>query len=251
MNEYEISKLSEAKIKRFTISVLGFGYGGSSVRVTDELLNECEGTHGFSYSESGAFMGVDQGDILHIVIGIRVGRDFHVVYAEETESWARLDVLMSQYGVSLCLIDAQPNKHSSKSFVSRHRGRAAIQYFVGRELKRGVEVHEGFHEIDTVSMDRTEALDAMIDKMQERKLVLPSRKMCSGSNLATLEDLRRHLRALTTKNETGGNGVTRRVYDSGPLVMNHFGMALNSATVAAFDLGTQPGPMVMPLFLKR
>jgi hypothetical protein len=251
MKEYETSKLAEAKIKRFTISVLGFGYGGSNVRVTDELLTECEGSHGFSFSETGAFMGVDQGDILHIVIGVRIGKDFHIVYAEETESWSRLDVLMVQYGVSLCLIDALPNKHTAKSFVSRHRGRAAIQYFAGKELKRGVEIHEGFHEIDTVAMDRTEALDAMIDRMQLQKLILPSRRMCSGSDLATLEDVRRHLRALTTKNETGSNGMTRRVYDSGPMVMNHFGMAMNSAVVAAFELGVQPGPMVMPIFLKR
>ena len=250
MAEYEIAKLAEAKIKRFTISVLGFGYGGSNVRVTDELLNECESQLGFSYSESGAFMGVDQGDILHIAIGIRRGRDFHVVYVEETESWNRLDILMAQYGVSLCLIDAMPNKHTAKSFVARHRGRAAIQYFTGKELRRGVETHEGFHEVDTVSMDRTEALDSMIDRMQGGRIWLPARKAVSGKDLATLEDLRRHLRALTTKNEATSTGMTRRVYDSGPNIVNHFAMALNSAATAAFDLGQQPGPMVMPIFIK-
>ena len=92
----------------------------------------------------------------------------------------------------------------------------------------------------------------MIDKMQVHRISLPSRKMTSGRDLATLEDVRRHLRALTTKNEAGPNGITRRVYDSGPMVMNHFSMALNSAVIAAFDLGrTQAGPMVMPVFLKR
>ena len=252
MDEFEVSKLSEAKIKRFTISILGFGYGGANVRVTDQLLADCEGTHGFSYSENGAFLGCDQGDILHIAIGVRSGNKFQLVHFEEADGWNRLDTLMIQYGVSLALVDAQPNKHSSKSFVARHRGRSAIQYFAGKTLNRGVELHEGFHEIDTVTMDRTESLDAMVDKMQVGRIILPSRKMCSGKDLATLEEVRRHLRALTTKNETGPNGITKRVYDSGPLVANHFGMALNSAVVAAFDLGKkQAGPMVAPIFLKR
>lgn len=248
VREYEDYRRSQNRLARFMISVLGFPYAGGNARVTDELLELCEGDHGFSYSESGAFMGVDQGDTLTITVGILSGGRLLTVHAEETEDWGRLDFLMSQFGVRYCLIDAQPNKHSAKAFCARYPGRASIQYFGGKELKRGEELHEGKTVVPTVTVDRTVSIDGMIDRMEGGFIALPSRKKCSGAALSNLEDVRRHLKNLVARTEETAGGLLKKQYLRGS-IENHYGMSLNSMVLAAYELGmASAGPTVMPVF---
>lgn len=250
MQEYEAYKTSQLRLERFVISVLGFPFAGGNARVDDNLLDFCEGELGFFQQASGCFMGVDQGDRLTITVGQIVNGRLQVVHCEETELWDRLDFLMQQFGVMYCVIDAMPNKHSAKSFASRHIGRVSIQYFSGKELKRNEELFENRMTIPTVTCDRTDTLDALIDKMEAGLIVLPCRDKCDAKNLGVINDIRRHLKNLIAKVEQTSAGMVRRVYLRGG-VENHYGMALNSCCIAAFDLGmTAPGPMVMPMFTK-
>lgn len=250
MDEYEAYKTSQLKLERFVISVLGFPFAGGAARVDDNLLDFCEGETGFLYESNDCFMGIDQGDRLSIAIGQMVGHRLHMVHFEETEKWDRLDDLMSRYGVRYCVIDAMPNKHSAKSFASRYPGRVSIQYFAGKNLKQSEELFENSLCIPTVTMDRTDSLDALIDKMEGGFIVLPSRSKCDAKHLGVINDVRRHLKNLISKVEQSPTGVVKRVYLRGG-VENHYGMALNSACVAAFEMGvTSPGPMVLPVFTK-
>lgn len=250
MQEYEIYKTTQLRLERFVISVLGFPFAGGAARVDDNLLDFCEGEVGFLYESSGCFMGVDQGDRLSVVVGHMNKGRFQVVHFEETEVWDRLDHLMQQYAVRYCVIDAMPNKHSAKSFAVRNRGRVSIQYFTGKQLKCNEEMFENRTTVPTVTVDRTDSLDALIDKMEGGLVVLPNRAKCDQVHLGLINDLRRHLKNLIAKTEQSPNGMVRRVYLKGG-VENHYGMALNSACVAAFDLGiTTPGPMVLPVFTK-
>ncbi len=249
MDEWENSQKSEIALKRFTISVIGFPYGGGNARVTEELLDFCEGDYEFSFAESGAFMGVDQGDILSIVIGILSGHRLLTCWIEETESWDKLDQFMVRYGIRHCVIDALPNKHSAKTFAARHHGRVTIQYFAGKTLKIGQEFLEGRTSIQTVSVDRTEALDKTIDYMEQGLIGTPSKARSKGKQLTALEDFRRHCKQLISREEQMPGGGVKRVYLRGD-IENHLGMALNSCRIAAFEIGTHPGPMVMPIFHK-
>jgi len=248
MQEWKESRRSQSKMSRFTISILGFPYGGGAARVTDTLLNQREGDYGWAYEGAiGAFMGVDQGDRLHVAINIRSGALSLFSFFEEVESWDRLDYFMEKFGIAFCVVDALPSKHSAKAFASRHPGRVAIQYFQGKELKRGEELHEGIYKIDVVSQDRTESLDAFIDKIEAGLIWLPKRSLCEGAALSLVEDARRHLKKLIVKWEHKANGVTKRNYISGQHVENHYAMAMNSATIAAYEFGQQASPMVMPI----
>ena len=250
MSEYESYRTTQSRLERFTISVLGFPFAGGNARVDDTLLDFCEGEHRFQIEGSGCFMGVDQGDKLAISVGyIDQGRMFFCHF-EETEVWDRLDMLMERFGIRYCVIDAMPNKHSAKSFATRHLGRVSIQYFAGKELKQNKELYEGRTVVDTVSCDRTDTLDALIDKMEMGLIVLPSRNACEGSSLTTLSDVRRHLKNLVAKVQQTATGITKRVYLGGN-TENHYGMSMNSAVLAAFELGiSAPGPMVLPVFSK-
>jgi hypothetical protein len=246
---YEDKKRSQAGLENFTISVLGFPFSGANARVNDELLDFMEQDYQFAFKGTGCFMGVDQGDVLTIVVGMCSGQYFKILYAEETESWKRLPYLMSQFGVMHCVVDAQPNKNSAKEFAIHHRDRVSIQYFGGKELKKGEELYEGKIVVPTVTADRTETLDGAIDRMEMGLVHLPSRSKATGSALSTIEDIRRHLKQLITKNEEGANGITKKVYLRGNGIENHYGMALNSALISAYGLGfNSPGPMVLPVF---
>jgi len=249
MTEYEESRRSQAKMARFVISILGFPYGGGAARVHDELLNACEGSYGFTHAGTGAYMGVDQGDVLTIAIGIRSGVRFKFLYFEETESWNRLDELMTRFGVEYCIIDAQPNKWNAKEFAAKHPRRVSIQYFGNTELRQAVELHESKWEINSVYVDRTESIDGFIDKMEIGLIEFPARAQTdSGLHLSRLEDMRRHLKKLIVKYEPRANGLMVRTYIRGPNIENHYGMACNSASIAAFEFGREPGPMCMPVF---
>lgn len=253
MNEYFESRKSQAKMSRFTISILGFPYGGGAARVTDDLLNQCEGMHGWAYSGNGYYMGVDQGDRLHVAIGPRNGAGLFFEYFEETEDWNRLDALMEQFNVDYCVVDAEPNKYNAKQFAQKHKGRVSIQYFAGKALKKGTEPAIGGaegEEVDVVSQDRTESLDLFIDAMEQGQIYFPSRADCSDATLAKVEEVRAHLKRLTCKFVTNAKGNTVRVYAKGPHIVNHYGMACNSARIAAFEFGNVATTTVMPIFVK-
>ena len=258
MNEYAESKKSQDRLSRFFISILGFPYAGGAARVTDELLDRAEGKdnessqYGWSYQEVGAFMGVDQGDVLTISIGIRSGISFYLSYFEETRNWDRLDVLMSQFGVHYCVVDAQPNKYPAKEYALRWPGRVSIQYFAGKDLKMGEEPHKDEKTmVPYVAVDRTESIDSFIDKMEAGLIRLPARRLCEGQALSRVEDARRHLKELIVKYETDKNGSTRKTYAHGPNIENHYGMSSNSATLAAYTFGGQASPMCLPVFSKK
>jgi hypothetical protein len=249
MREWESERKSQFGLARFTISVLGFPFSGGAARVTDELLDFAEGEHGFSFNGYDCFMGVDQGDTLTISIGGMQKGQLVFLYFEETEDWDRLDSLMQAFRIRFCVIDAQPNKHPAKALAARYSNRVAIQYFGAQELKVGKELHEGKIEVDKINVDRTTSIDAFLDKLEQGQIVLPSRQACSGKQLASLEDVRRHLKQLICRNETLPSGLMKKVYLSGNGIENHYGMSMNSATIAAFELGIRPsGPMVMPVF---
>lgn len=251
MTEYEAHRRSQSMMARFTISILGSPFAGGMARVTDELLDFCEGDYKPAFEETGAFMGIDQGDTLHICVGAWSGRLFRFVWFETTDDWGRLDVLMSRFGVTHCVIDAQPNKNSAKAFAAKYPNRVSIQYFGGRELKTNVELHENKYEIPTVMVDRTESIDAMVDRMEMGQVQIPSRRLTDGQALRSIEDARRHFKQLVAKHDEKADGLMKRVYLRGRNIENHYAMAANNACLAAFEMGLpSAGPMVVPIFTK-
>lgn len=248
MYEYENKKASSLGLENFNISMLGFPYSSNSVRITDETLDGIEGDYGVTLTGNGCYMGVDQGDELCVVVGMMSGNVFKVIYLERTEKWGRLETLMDQFGVAYCLIDAMPNKHSAKQFAAKFPNRVSIQYFQNTSFRRGEETLEGRVTIPTVCIDRTESLDQMIDEMEMLRIIVPSRHFSDERWMRELEVFRRHLKQLVTTIEYNSKGAPVRSYLSGK-IENHYGMALNSAYLAA-KVGVFQSPiMVKPIFV--
>ena len=198
--------------------------------MTDAILDLCERDYVFELTGRQSFMGVDQGDMLHIVIGTCQGPDLlRVHHLESTPDWNRLHRLMELHNVRACVIDALPNKRSAKDFALAFQGRVWIQYFKAREKESEEEDLDGAM-VPVVQVDRTESLDETTSMLARQEIILPSSKRLMGIALAALEEFRKHTKMLIKDLAQDAHGNQRWVYKRN--VENHFGMAINSLRVA-------------------
>ncbi|MBI1207413.1 MAG: hypothetical protein GC191_09000 [Azospirillum sp.] len=76
-------------------------------------------------------MGIDQMGAFNCVVikeRLRDGRQavIHVESIYDSDPFARCDVLMTQYGVDVCVLETLPNYNDAKRFAQRHRGRVFL-----------------------------------------------------------------------------------------------------------------------------
>lgn len=124
-------------MKNFFNRKLGKPYTDpSQMPVSLDVLNECArlGKEAGLVWKPGAkqtFMGIDNmGGFSCVIIVERLadGR-MAFVHAEAVyalDPWARLDELMDQYGVAVCVSEQLPNYDSAKQFANRHKGRVFL-----------------------------------------------------------------------------------------------------------------------------
>lgn len=232
IDEITSARKTEEKM-RVTISLLGLPYAGDRAPITDAVLDAAEGDRGFvPMSEiSGAYIGVDQGDMLHIVVigdGSTVERA-RVVHLEETEKWSRIAQLVKSTGARCVVMDALPNKATAKDVARSLDIPVYLQYFKGDTLRRGEE-GEDDAVVNTVGVDRTESLDETCELIRTAKMALPRMNQLAPEDSATNDTFRAHLKMLVKDVEEDSKGIKRWVYKTN--VANHFGMALNSARIA-------------------
>lgn len=250
MDKYESSLNSTAKAENFNISYLGLPYSGAGARITDEVLSDCHGNHGFCLKGTACFMGVDQGDKLHVCIGQLIQDRLHVIYCEETEDWRRIPQLIEQFGISIACIDAMPNKLPAKEIAGQYRNRVYIQYFQ-KEFRTSTEVYLGKYTINTVNVNRTESLDATVDALENQNIILPRPAQVQAQYLPIYGQFKSQLKELKSVVKIDKRGTSRKEYIGGRNVQNHFGMALNSMRIAALELGGRaPSTTIMPMFIE-
>ena len=110
---------------------IGKAYVDATNRLSlQEVLHLC-GSDGIADDDKGpCFMGVDQGKILHVVIGKRhpekAGQIVHIgIYKD----WEELDRLMKIFNVSRCVVDALPETRNARAFAERHKGKVYLNYY--------------------------------------------------------------------------------------------------------------------------
>ncbi len=99
-----------------------------------------------------------------------------------------------------------------------------------------------------MTVERTQSLDSTVDFIDTRRLILPDRNRLSGKDQKNYERYRSHLCNLKSKLEDTPKG-RRVVYLRN--IGNHQGMSLNTARIAAFELGVKaPSTGTLPIFMK-
>jgi len=184
-----------------------------------EVLALC-GNDGIVSEDKGpCFMGVDQGKDLHVVIGKRdtQGRIVHLgIYKD----WEELDRLMKNFNISRCVVDALPETRNARTFAERHPGKVFLNYY-SHYQKGSYAWNEGQL---TVSVNRTESLDASHNEIMNGGLVLPRES-------DIVREFAQHLHNTAKKlEEDEETGSKRYVYVK--LGTDHFRHAFNYEEIA-------------------
>ena len=161
---------------------IGTAYVDAHFRLSLQQVYDCCTSAGMeSSSEKGCYMGVDQGNNLHVVIGRRhEKRRGEIIYvdvlkgnnqqdATDDSGWKQLDELMKKFHVLRCVVDAMPNTKAARNFSERFPGRVFLCYY--NEHQKG---NYRWNEKDmVVNANRTESLDSSHREIAEQLIYLP------------------------------------------------------------------------------
>jgi len=230
----DIAKAKQKKSYRIRVfnSIFGIPYTDEIRQpITDEVIIAAQSEFGLLPEAQMSYMGVDVGDILHIVVGQDLGDKIQLVHLEQTEDWGRLKTLMMQFGVWQGIIDAMPYKSSAKQFAREFPERVVLQYFKGSREERGNELEKKEEdELPVIRIGRTESLDDTTEKIRQANILFPNPAKLNISQLNAYEIFKTHLKNLIKdfKEDEKGN----KWFEYKHQVDNHFGMALNSMRLA-------------------
>lgn len=161
---------------------IGIAYVDAQNRLSVQEVLDCCSDHGMlSSSTDGTFMGVDQGNNLHVVIAKKSDkRKGEVIYLDilkgnnnsdknDDSNWKQLDELMKRFKVMRCVVDALPNTRAARAFAERFPGRVFMNYY--SEYQKGCYK---WNEKDmTVYANRTESLDTSHKYITEQNVFIP------------------------------------------------------------------------------
>ncbi len=156
-------------VQDFWNSRVGLPFEDNTTSITREMLNACDGDYEMKRRGTACTMGVDQGNVLHAVVSSYSNSARRVLFAGVLERFDQLDELMKTYDVRTCVIDGLPNTHSAREFAARFPGRVYLCFY-----SASAKGETRWSESDsTVSVNRTEALDAALESYARREVRLP------------------------------------------------------------------------------
>ena len=159
--------------KEFFNFSLGLPFTEESLPYSRDLLMSCIDNR-WSMESRGVncTMGIDQGDVLYVVISTRDGvrrRIVHLERIEEEDGFRRVERLMNQFDVQRCVIDALPNKNSARRLARDFPGRVYLCYYSDVQ-KDDIKWDKALRK---VVVNRTESLDHALQKIIDREIIFP------------------------------------------------------------------------------
>ena len=130
----QAKKTPEGKRKFYNFN-LGLDYEDGTETVTKTLVLsrvvESKPIRGRIY------MGVDQGDLLHVVVSKVIDNVRRIIWADTIASFTHLERLIEHYEPVVCVIDSQPNHHNAKYLArTRHNVYACYYTQVNKPIQR-------------------------------------------------------------------------------------------------------------------
>lgn len=177
VNPWELLNRYNKKIKLTILynDKLSIPYIESDARLyTQEVISLC-GDHQISNIFPGpAAIGIDQpkeeGGKFHVVAGFKKNDNLNkIIFIGIRNTWAELGDLMRNLNISRCVVDGLPDQAKAREFANAFPGKVYLVYYA--EKQKG---SYRWNDIEnTLSVDRTESLDASTKWIHERKVILP------------------------------------------------------------------------------
>jgi hypothetical protein len=174
----------KASEQEFYNSKLGLPHLVEGAQVNDDNINSCIGKHRLTDKPCAGLMtmGVDVGKWLHVEIASwqikRMGNDINImsepviVYSDKVPNFEDLDVLMRQYQVLQCVIDANPEGRKATEFARRFHGHVKLCYYGKDKAARTIGKLTDNSET-RITVDRTSWLDLSLGRFMNKTIHLP------------------------------------------------------------------------------
>jgi hypothetical protein len=208
---------------------LGIAYVDAKDRLTEEqVLSCCGSTPMASESKEGTYMGVDQNNNFHVVLGKKTVRGGEIVHvgeykgnADKTgESWKILDEFMGRFKVMRCVVDYLPETKHARAFAERFPGRVFLNFY-NKHQKGSYNWNEATM---MVQVNRTESLDASHQEIVDHTIVLPRQSDVMETFAKQCHNV---AKKLVTDDETGS-----QYYEYMRLGPDHYRHAFNYEAMA-------------------
>jgi hypothetical protein len=175
-NEF-VKAQQNGKIALFYNLTIGLAYVTAKEKLTREkVLSLCDSQFPddpWTNSHEPVFMGVDQGNYLHIVFMKKHG-DKVLTWTAFEKDFEQLDRYMNM-GVCVCVIDGMPETRKAKEFAARFRGRVFLNYYNANMKGSARWIQDDEQEDWRVEENRTESLDASHELLDKGRAALPRR----------------------------------------------------------------------------
>ena len=161
---------------------LGVPWISEDARLTLDDLQRCVGAPPFdplAFHFTRVAMGVDVGKELHVVIrGFYEGR-WYLIRAQTCDEFQELDQLLAQFKVSMCVVDAQPERRAVRDFYQRHPDKVRLCLYV----QQGIAAHWDYVDgVGFVRVPRTLAMDDWLYQFKSGTFAVPEnyRELAGG-----------------------------------------------------------------------
>lgn len=235
------AKVNPADEQELYNSKCAMTHAVEGAKINDTHIKNCTGDYTKSersHTSAPVTMGVDVGKWLHVEIDqwyfdgkgsdVSMSAVPKVLNECKVLNFEDLDQLMLQYGVTFCVIDANPERRKAFEFAQRFYGHVKLCFYGNNVNGKHINVHA--EEEQTVTIDRTSWLDLSLGRFKSKRIQLPL-------NLSL--EYKTHIKAPVRVYRKDDNGNPVGSYVTGS-EEDHFAHARNYAELA-FPLALSVG----------
>ncbi len=179
---------NQTKMQRFYNARLGLAFNAAGAKIDRSMVEECADSEYLmpNSCKGVCVMGVDVGELLHVRVNeiLADGRQ-RAVYIGTVREYEDLVEIRRRYNLACTVIDGLPEIRLSKKVAANFP--AAFRAFYGQENSKIETINAAQR---AVTVNRTEALDAVKEMFLTKAIVLPG-------NASEIPDYYDHLEAAT------------------------------------------------------
>lgn len=153
----------------FFNSDLGLAYSAEGDRLSQALLRQCIGDYSMPSvaKDERVYMGVDVGNLLHIVIGTKE----KILFIGARSSFSECSKLMKKFDVVRCVVDMRPETRKAREFQDEHKAVWLCEYINSPDTRHKTVISDKKKKV--TQAHRTQSIDSMIAKFSGKEIKIP------------------------------------------------------------------------------